>query len=490
MSQVVECVPNFSEGRSEAAIEAIAEAIRRTDGCHLLDVDPGPSTNRTVYTFVGSPQAVVEGAMNATRTAKQWINMAKHKGAHPRIGALDVCPFVPVSGITPQECVEQCAHVFSQRASSEFNIPIYLYQEAASEPKREELASIRAGEYEGLPEKIKQPEWKPDYGPAEFVPCWGASVVGVRKFLIAYNVNLLGTKEQAHRIALNVRTAGRGPKEPGRLACCKALGWYLEEQDMAQISINLTDFETTPVHVAFEECSKDAKNLNVAVVGSEIVGLVPLKALLMAADYYVEKENLFIVDEHQKIRLAVERLGLNSVSNFDPNKKIIEYVIGQNKDGPLLGGSVRHFVENLAARSSAPGGGAASAAIAAMGAGLGSMVGWMTYGNKKYAVLEPTVRQAILPLHTAVQELLPLVDADATAFTDYMTAKKLPNSTEEEKKKREAAIENGLKTAIQVPLSVIRIANGCWQALLLVARCGNYSCKSDVEVYVKPMPVL
>jgi glutamate formiminotransferase/formiminotetrahydrofolate cyclodeaminase len=317
MRKLVECVPNFSEGRNKEIIEAIADAIRKTPGCTLLDVDPGKSTNRTVYTFVGSPEAVVEGALNSAKVARKLIDMRTQHGEHPRMGAMDVCPFVPVANVTMAECVE-CAREFGRRAAEEIGIPLYLYEEASDRDYRKKLPQIREGEYEGLAEKIKKPEWKPDFGPAEFVPEWGATVTGARFFLIAYNVNILGTKEQAHRIALNIREQGRGPEEPGLFREVKAIGWFVDEYNMSQVSINLTNYKVTAPHEAFEECINQAKALNIAVAGSELVGLIPLEAMLMAADYYIKKENLFILDEQQKVRLVVERLGLNSVSMFDP----------------------------------------------------------------------------------------------------------------------------------------------------------------------------
>src|SRR5687767_7402500 len=279
VSRIVECVPNFSEGRDRAVIDAIAGAIRATPGCTLLDVDPGQSTNRTVYTFVGEPEAVVEAALAAARQAHALIDMRRHHGEHPRMGALDVCPFVPVSGVTMEDCVA-CAREFGRRAAAELGIPVYLYEAAATEPHRTSLKQIRAGEYEGLPLKLLKPEWKPDFGPAELVPSWGATATGARFFLIAYNVNVLGTKEQAHRIALDVREQGRGPREPGTLPRVKAIGWWVEEYGMAQVSMNLDDYTVTPPHVAFAECARRARELKVAVAGSEIVGLVPLKAIL------------------------------------------------------------------------------------------------------------------------------------------------------------------------------------------------------------------
>ena len=481
MKKIVECVPNFSEGRDQNIINAIADSIRDTAGCTLLDVDPGKSTNRTVYTFVGSPEAVIEGALNSARAAKSLIDMRKQTGEHPRIGAMDVCPFVPVANVTMEECIE-LAHEFGRRAGDELGIPIYLYEEASTRDYRKSLRQIRAGEYEGLANRIVTKEWKPDYGPAEFIPGWGATCTGARFFLIAYNVNVLGTKEQAHRIALNIREQGRSAGEPGRLKSVKAIGWFVDEYDMAQVSINLDNYRVTPPHVAFEECAKDAAALNLAVAGSELVGLIPLDAMLMAADYYIQKENLFILDERQKIRLVVERLGLNSVSRFDPDKRIIEYMIQEDRSEPLADMSVRGFVELLGSRTPAPGGGSTAALITAMGAALGAMVGWMTYGKRKFEDKDAIMRAAIPPLDEAMRELIPLIDADTNAFNDYLHAVGMPKDSEEQKSARLAAMDAGMKKAIDVPLTVMRIANRCWPAMLEMARHGNFASRSDLEV--------
>jgi len=486
MRKIVECVPNFSEGRDQRVIEAIADAIRKTPGCTLLDVDPGKSTNRTVYTFVGSPEAVVEGALNSARAAKGLIDMSRQSGEHPRVGAMDVCPFVPVAIVTMEDCVA-LAKEFGRRAGEELGIPIYLYEEASDNPARKSLRQIREGEYEALAKRIVTPEWKPDYGPAEFIPSWGATCSGARFFLIAYNVNILGTKEQAHRIALNIREQGRGAGEPGRLRAVKAIGWFVDEYNMAQVSINLDNYKITPPHIAFEECRKDAEELNLAACGSELVGLIPLEAMLMAADYYIGKENLFIIDERQKIRLAVERLGLNSVSRFDPDKRIIEYMVASERDEPLASLSVRNFVEVLGSRTPAPGGGSASALIAAMGAGLGAMVGWMTYGKRKFEDKDAVMRSLIPPLDSAMRELIPVIDADTNAFNDYLAALGMPKDTPEAQAARSDAMQAGLKKAIDVPLTAMRIADRCWPAMEEMAAHGNLASKSDLEVGAKAL---
>ncbi len=486
MKKIVECVPNFSEGINTKTIEAIADAIRNTPGCRLLDVDPGRSTNRTVYTFVGEPDAVVEGALNAARVAKEKINMALHKGEHHRMGAMDVCPFIPVANVTMEECVA-ISKQFGQRMGQDLGLPVYLYEASSDIDYRKKLPQIREGQYEGIKDRITTDRWKPDYGPAEFIPSWGATVTGARFFLIAYNVNLLSTPNQAHRIALNLREAGRDDDTPGRFKDVKGMGWYVEDYNLAQVTVNLNNYHVTAIHELFEAVKEEAAALNVAVTGSEIVGVVPLEALLMAADYYIEKENLFILDEDQKVRLAVERLGLNSVAPFDPKEKIIEYIIAEEVDEPLAGLSLRQFIESVAARSSAPGGGSASAAIAGMGAGLGAMVAKLTLGVRKFEDVDSKMRKLVPVLHKVAHDLIPMVDADTNAFNDYILALGLAQETEEDKVQREAKMQEGLKKAIDMPLTVMQLTDSAWEAMIEVAAYGNIASKSDVEVGAKSM---
>ncbi|MCX6153289.1 MAG: glutamate formimidoyltransferase [Candidatus Kapabacteria bacterium] len=486
MKKIVECVPNFSEGRNTEIIEAIADAIRKTNGVTLLDVDPGRSTNRTVYSFVGSPEAVIEGALNSARCARKLIDMRTQQGEHPRMGAMDVCPFIPVSGVTMEECVT-ISKEFAARSAEELNIPIYLYEEASEIDYRKKLPQIREGEYEGLAEKIIKPEWKPDFGPANFVPEWGATVTGARFFLIAYNVNILGTKEQAHRIALNIREAGRSDSEPGLLKETKAIGWFVDEYNMAQVSINLTNYKISPPHIAFEVCKQQAEQINIAVAGTELVGLIPLEAMLMAANYYIEKENLLIWDEEQKIKLVIERLGLNSISIFDPKKRIIEYMIESGDQQPLANLSVIEFVHSVSARSSAPGGGSVSALIAAVGAGLGAMVAKLTYGVRKFENVDSEIRKIIEPLNSVSNSLINYIDADTNAFNDYMEAMRLPKNTSEEREIRFAAMQAGLKKAIEIPLHTMRLGDSAWDAMIGVACFGNIASKSDIEVGAKAL---
>lgn len=488
MKKIVECVPNFSEGRNIEIINAISEAIKNVSGITLLDVDPGKSTNRTVYTFVGAPEVIVEGALEAARTAYKLIDMRKHKGEHPRMGALDVCPFIPVSGVSMDECVA-LSKEFGRRLAEELSVPVYLYEFASNKDYRKKLPDIREGEYEGLEEKIKKPEWKPDYGPAEFVSRWGATVTGARNFLIAYNINVLGTKQQAHRIALNLREAGRGVEEPGMLKEVKAIGWYVEEYKSAQISMNLTNYEVTPPHIAFESALNEAKKLNVALAGSEIVGLIPLKAIMLAADYFMQKENLMILEEEKKIKLVVDRLGLNSITPFNPKAKIIEYLINDTSSNRLINLTLKDFIDEIAARTSSPGGGSASAAIAAIGSALATMVGQLTYGIRKFENVDKEIRAVLPKLYDVTNSLIPMIDKDTQAFDKYMEAMRLPANTEAEQTFRNEQMQIGLKEAIEVPLSTMRIANSIWYEVQEVAKYGNIASHSDIEVGARALEV-
>uniref|UniRef100_UPI0037E8731C formimidoyltransferase-cyclodeaminase n=1 Tax=Semicossyphus pulcher TaxID=241346 RepID=UPI0037E8731C len=486
MAQLVECVPNFSEGRDKQVIDAISAAISGSSGCSLLDVDPGASTNRTVYTFVGSPESVVQGALNAARCAFSLIDMSKHSGEHPRTGALDVCPFIPVQNVSMEDCV-RCATVFGQKLSEMLHVPVYLYGEAARKDSRRSLPSVRAGEYEALPDKLKRADWSPDFGPALFVPSWGATVTGARKFLIAYNVNVISTKEQAHRIALNIREQGRGKDQPGRLQKVQALGWYLDEANIAQVSTNILDHELTPLHSVYEEVCRDAEGLTLPVVGSQIVGLIPLKALLDAADFYIHRERLFMVEEEHKVRLVISKLGLDSLGPFNPKERIIEYMVGSQEDSRLVSLSLQQFVHSVGARTAAPGGGSVSAAVAALGAALGAMVGQMTYGKRQFENLDGVMRRLIPPFHEAMNELLLMVDADSSAFSSYMAALKMPKSTAEDMKRREAAMQEGLQRAVGVPLALAERVSVLWPSLKEMVVHGNVSCKSDAQVAAKAL---
>lgn len=484
MEKIIECVPNISEGRDNQIINACADVLKNIPGVTLLDVDPGKSTNRTVFTFVGNEKSVIEGAFRFAQKAYELIDMSKHSGEHPRMGAVDVVPFVPVANATMEDCIA-CAKRFGEMVGMELGVPIYLYEEASDNPNRKMLKQIRLGEYEGLKDKIHKPEWKPDYGPQEFVPRSGATASGARNFLIAYNVNILGTKQQAHRIALDIREQGRGKDSPGKFKAVKGIGWYVDEYDMAQVSMNLDDYKISPPHLVFEEIVRIAKILNLAVCGSELVGLIPLDAMLSAAEYYIKKENLFILEERQKIKLVTERLGLSSITPFVPEKRIIEYMIEKVESEPLASLSVRDFTELVGARTAAPGGGSVSALVASLGAALGTMMGWMTFGRKKFEELDQNMRLLIKPMHEKMKSLIPMIDADTDAFSDYMEAMKLPKNTNEEIEIRNLKMQEGIKKAIEVPFKVMVVADSCWEDMIELAKHGNLSSSSDLEVGAK-----
>ncbi|XP_074857422.1 formimidoyltransferase-cyclodeaminase isoform X2 [Carettochelys insculpta] len=368
--------------------------------------------------------------------------------------------------------------------------PVYLYGEAARQESRRSLAAIRAGEYEALQGKLTKAEWAPDFGPASFIPRWGATVTGARTFLIAYNINLLCTKELAHRIALNIREQGRAKGQPGRLKKVQGMGWYLAEQNIAQVSTNLLDFEVTSLHTVYEEVCKDAQELSLPVVGSQLVGLIPKKAMLDAAEYYIQKENLFILEEEQKIRLAGSRLGLDSLSPFNPQERIIEYLVQRGQaDRDLVCQPLCAFVRAVGARSATPGGGAVAAAVAALGAALGCMVGLMSHGKRKFEALDSVMRKLIPPFHQAMDELMATVDADSLAFSSYLDAVKLPKDTAEEREERRVAMQQGLKKAVGVPFSLAERVNALWPLLREMAQYGNLACKSDLQVAVKALEV-
>lgn len=486
MARLVECVPNFSEGRDKEVIEAIAQSISGTEGVSLLDVDPGVSTNRTVFTFVGSPDAVVTAALNAAQTAFQRIDMSKHKGEHPRSGALDVCPFVPVQNVSMEDCV-LCAEQFGQKLAEMLQVPVYLYGAAARSESRRSLPAVRAGEYEALPEKLLKSEWAPDFGPSRFVPSWGATVTGARKFLIAFNINLLSTKEQAHRIALDIREQGRGKDQPGLLKKVQGMGWFLDESNLAQVSTNILDFEETPLHRVFEETCSRAQELKLPVVGSQVVGLLPLQAVLDTADFYIKRDQLFIIEEEHKVRLVISKLGLDSLGPFDPKERIIEYMVSSHDAAGLASLPLREFVLKVGARSAAPGGGSVSAAIAALGAALACMVGQMTFGKRQFERLDSVMRRLIPPFHRHMIHFTAMIDQDANAFNEYMAALKMPKNTAEERSRREQQMQAGLQSAVLVPLSLAQKVSELWTPLKELCESGNPACQSDAQVAVKAL---
>jgi len=500
MQQIVECVPNFSEGRNLDVINKITAEIEKTPGAVLLDVDPGADTNRTVVTFVGSPDAVVEAAFLAIRKAAELIDMRQHQGAHPRMGATDVCPFVPVRGLTMEDCVA-LARQLGQRVGEELGIPVYLYEYAATSPERRNLATVRAGEYEGLEAKLQDPQWRPDFGPAQFNPTAGATAIGARKFLIAYNVNL-NTRDRklARDIALDIREKGRARRDeqgkimrdengniirrPGTLKAVKAVGWYIDEYSMAQVSINLTDFETTPLYKVFDEVVRQAEKRGLRVTGSEIVGMIPLQAISDAGKYYLEKQGKTAgVPERELVRIAIQTMGLNEVSRFDPDERIIEYRLEKELGGKRLRDlSLREFLDELSTDSPAPGGGSVSALAGSLAAALTSMVAALTHGKKGYEEVFSEMAELGSKAQKLKQRLLELIDEDTRAFDAVMAAMRLPKKTDEQKAERAHRIQAATVESIKVPLEVMET---CMQVMELagkVATKGNRNSLSDAGV--------
>lgn len=496
--RLVECVPNFSEGRDREKINAITKEIESTPQVTLLDVDPGESTNRTVVTFIGTPEGVKEAAFKAIKKASEVLDMSQHTGAHSRIGATDVCPFVPVTGVTMEDCV-QIAHEVGERVAKELNIPVYMYEEAAQKPERRNLATIRIGEYEGLPEKFKNPEWAPDYGKPVFNPKTGATVIGAREFLIAYNINL-NTRDRklAHAIALNIRERGRAKRDkegkiirddsgksikiPGKFKEIKAVGWYIEDYGIAQISINFTNYKITPPHIVFDEVQKEAKKLGLRATGCELVGLIPKEAMLMAGRYYLEKQGKSPgVPEEELIRTAVISLGLNDVSPFEPEKKIIEYQF-KEVENSLLDLNLREFANELSMDSPAPGGGSTAALSGALSTALSSMVSNLTVGKKEYESVQKEMKKFAMSAQDLKDEFLRAVDLDTIAFNKVMDALKLPKKTDEQKEEKARAVEEASQEATLVPLGVLEKSIEALKLAKEVALKGNKNSVSDAGV--------
>jgi glutamate formiminotransferase/formiminotetrahydrofolate cyclodeaminase len=496
--KLMECVPNFSEGRDKDKIQAITREIESTPGVKLLDVDPGESTNRTVVTFIGTPEAVREAAFRAIKKASEIIDMSQHKGAHSRIGATDVCPFVPVSGVTMADCVE-LARELGRRVADELGIPVYFYEEAATRPERRNLAAIRAGEYEGLAAKLKDPGWTPDCGAPVFNARSGATVIGAREFLIAYNINL-NTRDRklAGEIALSIRESGRVQRDakgeivrdasgtavklPGKFEQVKAVGWYIEDYGIAQISINFTNYKITPIHVVFDEVVQQAQRLGLRVTGSELVGLIPKEALLSAGRYYLEKQGKSPgVPEDELVRTAVISLGLGDVCPFDPKKKIIENQFDE-PPGLLVQKSVRAFVDELSMDSPAPGGGSVAALCGALSAGLSSMVANLTVGKKGYERFFKEMKRAAVDAQRLKDECLRQVDRDTEAFNRVMDAFRLPKATADQQKERDEAVEAATKEATLVPLQVLYLSLDVLKLAKKVALKGNKNSASDAGV--------
>lgn len=498
MLKLVECVPNFSEGRDRSIIDAIAREISDTAEVKLLDVDPGPDTNRTVVTIIGSPDGVVEAAFKAIKKASELIDMTKHSGAHARMGATDVCPFVPVSGVTMDDCV-QLARRLGKRVADELGIPVYLYENAAATPERRNLGNIRKGEYEGLAEKLKDPEWKPDFGEPVFNPKSGATVIGAREFLIAYNINLNTTDARlAKDIAFNIRETGRAKRDkdgkivrdedgrairqPGTLKACFATGWYLEKFGLAQVTMNLVNYRVTPPHVAFEEVVREADRLGLRVTGSELVGLIPKAAMLEAGRYFLQKQGKSAgVPQEILIRTAVRSMGYDELSEFDPKKKIIEYQFADGESS-LTAMSVRGFSNELSVDSPAPGGGSVAALCGALASSLASMVADLTFSRDEYAEVQDEMEQVAMRAQELKDGFLSAVNRDTEAFNRVMAAFRLRRMTDEEKARRQEAIQEATKEATLVPLEVLETAIDALKLALVVAQKGLRTSVSDAGV--------
>ena len=500
--QLIECVPNFSEGVNLNIIKQITDTIEQVEGVRLLNVDPGKATNRTVVTFVGHPKAVIDAAFLAIKKASELIDMTKHKGEHPRMGATDVCPLIPISGITMEETAKY-AQQLAKRVGEELNIPAYLYEHAQPKAERKNLSIIRNGEYEGFFKKIKLPEWKPDFGPSEFPAHCGATVIGARDFLVAYNINLNTTSvRRANAIAFDVRETGRVKREgnpitgkivndekgnpvyiPGKLKAVKAIGWFIEEYGVAQISMNLVNTQITPVHIAFDEVCKSAEERGIRVTGSELVGLIPLQSLTEAGKYFLKKQKRSIgVSEKELIKIAIKSLGLDELGPFKPEERIIEYILRDPAQSKLQNLTLKAFADETASESPAPGGGSIAAYVGALGVSLGTMVanlsshkpGWderweeFSHWAEKGAKLQ--------------QELLTLVDEDTIAFNKIMAAFGLPKGNDEEKKIRTAAIGAATRYAIEIPMKVLSLSTETLDVIKAMAKVGNPNSVTDAGV--------
>ncbi|MEO5799935.1 MAG: glutamate formimidoyltransferase [Gemmatimonadales bacterium] len=491
MTRLIECVPNFSEGRDPEVIRQITASIAAVEGVRLLNVDPGKATNRTVVTFVGDPESVIEAAFQAIRVAGTLIDMRHHSGEHPRMGATDVCPLIPISGITMAETVEY-ARRLAERVGRELDLPVYLYEAAQPDRNRSNLATIRAGEYEGLAQKILKPEWRPDFGPARFDAERGATVIGARDFLVAYNVNLNTTStRRANAIAFDVREAGRKVKnaageevtQPGTLKAVKAIGWFIAEYGIAQVSINLVDIAVTPVHVAFDEVTRAAQARGIRVTGSELVGLVPLKCLVDAGRYFLEKQQRSAgVSERELVRIAIVSLGLNELSPFNPDERVIEYLLAPKDTAPLVGMSLTAFAYETASESPAPGGGSIAAYVGALGAALGTMVANLSSHRRGWDERWKEFSDQADSGQQQTRTLLALVDEDTAAFTRVMTAFGLPKSSDAEKATRRAAIQEATRAATEVPFRVMETALASMTLIKSMAESGQESSVSDAGV--------
>ena len=503
-NQLIECVPNFSEGRDMSIIKQITDEIESVEGILLLNVDPGKATNRTVVTFVGAPAAVVQAAFLAIKKAAELIDMSQHKGEHPRMGATDVCPLIPIAHISMEETAKwarQLGAMVGDLFIHPFgSIPVFLYESAASKPERKNLAHIRSGEYEGLSEKLKKPEWQPDFGAAVFNPKAGATVIGARDFLVAYNVNLNTTSvRRANSVAFDVREQGRvltdekgkmlldekgEPKrQAGMCKSVKGIGWFIEEYGIAQVSMNLTNINETPLHIAFEACCKSAENRGMRVTGSELVGLVPKRVLIEAGQYFLKKQQRSAgISEEEMIKIAVKTFGLDELSPFNPSKRIIEYLLEDATADPLSKMTLRHFANETASESPAPGGGSIAAYIGSLGAALATMVANLSSHKKGWDDRWETFSDWAERGQALKDALLKKVDEDTAAFNAIMEAMQLPKSNDTEKVARKVALQVATKLAIEVPLSTMRLSLESFDIIKAMAEIGNPNSVSDAGV--------
>ncbi len=505
--KLIECVPNISEGRDLAKINEIAQQVETVEGVKLLDVDPGKATNRTVITFVGEPEQVIEAAYRLIKKSKELIDMRSHKGEHPRFGATDVCPLVPIANISMEETAEY-ARKLGERVGKELHIPVYFYENAASEKKRKNLANVRAGEYEGLPEKLQNPEWQPDFGPAEFtdeVAQSGAIAISARDFLIAYNINLNTTStRRANAIAFDIREAGRIKREgnpltgkkvldengkavriPGKFKGVKGIGWYIEEYGIAQVSYNITDIKAAPVHLVFDESVKAADKRGIRVTGSEIIGLVPKQVMLDAADYFLKKQERSLgISEKEKIKIAIKSLGVDDLKAFNPKEKIIEYLLEDESQNRLVDLKLSDFADLTASEAPAPGGGSIAAYTATLGVALGTMVANLSSHKRGWDDRWEYYSNWAVKGENYKQQLLHLVDEDTNAFNKIMEAFQLPKKSEEDKKIRSEAIESATLYATEIPLKVMETAYRSMEVMEAMASDGLQASISDVAVGV------
>jgi len=501
MQQLIECVPNFSEGRDSNTIKQITDAIAAVEGVQLLNVDPGKATNRTVVTFVGTPEAVIEAAFQGIKTAGEVIDMRQHTGEHPRQGATDVCPLIPISNMTMEETVEYAKRL-AKRVGEELGIPAYLYESAATRPERQNLATIRAGEYEAIPSKLGKAEWQPDFGKNEYnerVAQTGVTVIGARDFLIAYNVNLNTTSvRRANAIAFDIREKGRiktkGGKPlndendepiriPGACKSVKGIGWFIEEYGIAQISMNLTNINVTPMHIAFEETRKSATRRGLRVTGSELVGMVPLKVMLDAGRYFLTQQKRSLgISENEIIHIAVKSLGLDELAPFDPQQKIIEYRLQDLNATPLLNMNLRAFAEETASESPAPGGGSISAYVGALGISLATMVANLSSHKRGWDARWEEFSDWAKKGQALKDRLLALVDEDTNSFNAIMDAFRLPKGTDAEKTARTNAIQAATRHAIKVPFEVMKLSLDSFETIQAMAEIGNPNSVTDAGV--------